>query len=45
MMADFIVREGIQEARGLKKFKTAGYKYSARESDGSKLVFLRKEQG
>ena len=45
MMADFIVREGIQEAGDLKKFKTAGYKYSAGDSDGSKLVFLRKEQG
>ena len=44
-MADFIVREGIQEAGDLKKFKTAGYKYSAGDSDGSKLVFLRKEQG
>ncbi|MGJ8644109.1 MAG: peroxide stress protein YaaA [Luteolibacter sp.] len=45
MMADFIVREGIKEAKDLKKFKTAGYKYSAGESDGSSLVFLRKEQG
>ena len=44
MMADFIVREGIQEAGDLKKFKTAGYKYSAKESDGGELVFLRKEQ-
>ena len=39
MMADFIVREGIQEAKDLKKFKTSGYKYSAGESEGSNLVF------
>lgn len=45
MMADFIVREGIREPKDLKKFKTAGYKYSAGESNGGELVFLRKEQG
>jgi cytoplasmic iron level regulating protein YaaA (DUF328/UPF0246 family) len=45
MMADFIVREGIQEPGELKEFKTAGYKYSAKESGGGELVFLRKEQG
>ncbi|WP_411826981.1 peroxide stress protein YaaA [Luteolibacter sp. AS25] len=44
MMADFIVREGIQEAGKLKDFKTAGYKFSAKESTQGKLVFLRKEQ-
>ncbi len=44
MMADFIVREGIQDAKDLEKFKTAGYKYSAKESGGGELVFLRKEQ-
>ena len=45
MMADFIVREGIQDAKDLKNFKTAGYKYSAKESGGGELVFLRNEQG
>lgn len=44
MMADFIVREGISDIDGLKKFKTAGYKFSAKDSKGSELVFLRKEQ-
>ena len=45
MMADFIVREGIQEAEDLKEFTTAGYKFSKKDSSGSDLVFLRKEQG
>ena len=45
MMADFIVRKGIQEPGELKEFKTAGYKYSAKESGAGELVFLRKEQG
>ncbi|GAA5494767.1 peroxide stress resistance protein YaaA [Rubritalea halochordaticola] len=44
MMADFIVREGVSDVAGLKKFKTAGYKYSAKDSKGNELVFLRKEQ-
>lgn len=44
MMADFIVREEIQTIEALKKFKTSGYRYSAAESDGNTLVFLRKEQ-
>lgn len=44
MMADFIVRKGITEGKALKKFKTAGYQYSADESSEGELVFLRKEQ-
>lgn len=45
MMADFIVREGIQDPEDLKGFTTAGYHYSAEDSFGKCLVFLRKEQG
>lgn len=45
MMADFIVRNDVTDVAGLKKFKTAGYKYSAKESKGGEIVFLRKEQG
>jgi len=44
-LADFIVREGIQEAEDLKEFTTAGYKFSKKDSSESDLVFLRKEQG
>ncbi|YCM43058.1 peroxide stress protein YaaA [Verrucomicrobiaceae bacterium 227] len=43
MMADFIVRENITDAKALEKFRTAGYKFSKAESDGKTLVFLRKE--
>jgi uncharacterized protein len=43
MMADFIVRENITDAKALQKFKTAGYKFSKADSDGKTLVFLRKE--
>jgi len=45
MMADFIVREGIQDAEALTEFTTGGYKFSKKDSSGSDLVFLRKEQG
>lgn len=41
MMADFIVRERIEEAAGLKKFKTAGYRYNAKLSSGNDWVFTR----
>lgn len=44
MMADYIVREGITQAADLKKFKTGGYKFSAKESTETTLVFLRKEK-
>jgi cytoplasmic iron level regulating protein YaaA (DUF328/UPF0246 family) len=43
MMADFIVRHGITEVEELKKFKTANYRFSKKESDEKTLVFLRKE--
>lgn len=44
MMADFIVREEVSEAEELKKFKVGGYRYSAKESEGNQLVFLRREK-
>jgi len=43
MMADYIVRNKITDPGDLKKFKTAGYKYSAKESSSEKPVFLRAE--
>ncbi len=43
MMADFIVRNGLTEARDLEKFKTAGYRFSRGDSGDGTLVFLRKE--
>ncbi|MFC4993437.1 peroxide stress protein YaaA [Rubritalea tangerina] len=44
MMADFIVRHGVNDVAGLKKFKTAGYKYDAKSSTANELVFMRAEQ-
>jgi cytoplasmic iron level regulating protein YaaA (DUF328/UPF0246 family) len=44
MMADFVVRNGVTDPSELKKFKTAGYRFSKRDSDASTLVFLRKEK-
>lgn len=44
MMADFIIRQGVTDLAGLKKFKSAGYKLVASESDDSTLVFHRAEQ-
>lgn len=43
MMTDFIIRNAVSDISGLKKFNTAGYKYSAKESSETELVFLRKE--
>ena len=43
MMADYIVRNGVTDPKELQKFKTAGYRFSKKESDDSTLVFLRKE--
>lgn len=43
MMADFIVRNRVTEPAELRKFKTAGYRFSKAESDDSTLVFRRKE--
>ena len=44
MMADFIIQNKIGDIAGLKKFKTAGYKFSKKDSTDTELVFLRKEQ-
>lgn len=44
MMADFIVRNSITESDDLKKFDTAGYRFSEDDSDGANLVFLRAEE-
>lgn len=41
MMADYIVRNGITDPKELKKFKTAGYRFSKEDSDNHTLVFLR----
>ncbi|MFT6177699.1 MAG: cytoplasmic iron level regulating protein YaaA (DUF328/UPF0246 family) [Akkermansiaceae bacterium] len=43
MMADFIVRNGVTDPKELQKFKTAGYRFSKKDSDEKMLVFLRKE--
>ena len=44
MMADFVVRNGVTDPAELKKFKTAGYRFSKGDSDDATLVFLRKEK-
>lgn len=44
MMADYIIRNNITDVAGLKKFKTAGYKFSKAESTDDQLVFMREEQ-
>ena len=44
MMADYIVRNGIEDVDGLKKFTTAGYRFDADSSTATELVFLREEQ-
>ena len=43
MMADFIVRNGVTDAEELRKFQSAGYRFSAGDSGDGNLVFLRKE--
>lgn len=43
MMADYIVRNGVTDPVELRKFKTAGYRFSKKDSDDKTLVFLRKE--
>ncbi|MDB4258410.1 peroxide stress protein YaaA, partial [Akkermansiaceae bacterium] len=45
MMADYIVRNGIQDPADLKKFTTAGYRLSKGDSSEKEFVFTRKEQG
>lgn len=44
MMADYIVRNAVEDVEGLKKFTTAGYKFDADSSTANELVFLREEQ-
>lgn len=44
MMADYIVRNGIETVDGLKEFKTAGYAFDPESSTDTDLVFLRAEQ-
>lgn len=44
MMADYIVRNGIEDVDGLKKFTSAGYRFDADSSTATELVFLREEQ-
>lgn len=44
MMADYIVRNGIEDVEGLKKFNTAGYQFDPVSSTETDLVFLRAEQ-
>ena len=44
MMADYIVRKGIEDVAGLRKFKSAGYKFDEASSTDTELVFLRAEQ-
>ncbi len=43
MMTDYIIRNEITDVAGLKKFKTAGYKFSKPDSSDTELVFLRSE--
>lgn len=43
MMSGFAIRNKITDVAKLKKFKTAGYKYSAAESSDRTLTFLRDE--
>ncbi len=44
MMAAFIIKNRITDVKDLKKFKTAGYKFSKEESNDKELVFTRPEQ-
>lgn len=44
IMTNYIVRNGIDDIEGLKKFKTAGYKFDKVSSTENELVFLREEQ-
>jgi len=40
-MARYIVEEGLTDAVGLKRFKTAGYRYSKADSSAKEWVFTR----
>jgi cytoplasmic iron level regulating protein YaaA (DUF328/UPF0246 family) len=41
MMANYIIKNKIEDAEQLKKFKEGGYKYSAKLSEGNEWVFVR----
>jgi len=41
MMADFIVRERIDDVEGLKDFSNSGYSYCSDNSDSHQLTFVR----
>lgn len=43
MMTRYIIDKSVNDVAGLKKFKVAGYRYSAAESSARELVFLRDE--
>ena len=43
MMCDFMIRKRITEPDGLKKFKTAGYRFNRKLSEGDTWVFTRDE--
>lgn len=43
MMARYIIDKEVNDVAALKKFKVAGYRYSAAESSARELVFLRDE--
>lgn len=44
MMADYIVRNAVEDVEALKKFTTTGYRFDAESSTTTELVFLREEQ-
>ncbi|WP_027967681.1 peroxide stress protein YaaA [Halomonas halocynthiae] len=44
LMAGWIIRERINSPEALSEFDVAGYRFSASESSGDKLVFCRAEQ-
>ncbi len=43
LMSAWVIQNQIENAKDLKKFKVAGYKYSASESTSEAPVFLRKQ--
>ena len=45
LMADFIIRNRIEQAEGIKKFDLAGYQFASDESDNKQWVFTRPQPG
>lgn len=43
MMADFLIRNRVENLEGLKKFNSAGYKFDAKSSTDATFVFSRKQ--